>query len=97
MRVYTYTMSRTLAPRLIIGRIYKHLNEEMKLLWSKDLKLNTVHVQDMARACWHTVDWYIKTGRKPEDPTPIFNVADKQDTGKNYSGSICLPSWGCIG
>ncbi|KAI8100115.1 uncharacterized protein BX664DRAFT_322908 [Halteromyces radiatus] len=66
-----------LTPRLIIGRVYKHLNEEMTLLWSKDLKLNTVHVNDVVRACWHLALWYQST----EHPqVPIFNLADKQDT-----------------
>lgn len=83
-----------LTPRLIIGRVYKHLNEEMKLLWSKDLKLNTVQVEDMARACWHTADWYTKTGRKPEDPTPIFNVADKQDTDQETINKLLREIFG---
>ncbi|KAI8337758.1 hypothetical protein BC941DRAFT_426101 [Chlamydoabsidia padenii] len=66
-----------LTPRLIIGRVYKYLNEEMTLLWSKDLKLNTVHVNDVSRACWHLALWY-----KPSDnkEPPVFNLADKQDT-----------------
>ncbi|CAO3680728.1 unnamed protein product [Umbelopsis vinacea] len=67
--------------RLVIGRVYKKLNEEMKLLWNKDLKLNTVHIHDVVRACWHLAIWYDKndlaTGKKSY---PIFNLADKQDT-----------------
>ncbi|CAB0039865.1 unnamed protein product [Trichogramma brassicae] len=41
-----------LAPRLVIGAVYKHLGEMMKLLWGPDLKMNTVHVRDLARAIW---------------------------------------------
>ncbi|KAG0168884.1 hypothetical protein DFQ28_010721 [Apophysomyces sp. BC1034] len=67
------------APRLIIGRIYKHLREEMKLLWSKDLKLNTVHVEDVTRATWHTANWYLKHG-KTADKVPVFNLADEENT-----------------
>lgn len=37
------------APRLIIGAVYRHLKEEMSLLWTKDLKLNTVHVKDVVK------------------------------------------------
>ncbi|KAG2226452.1 hypothetical protein INT45_014196 [Circinella minor] len=69
-----------LTPRLIIGRVYQHLDEEMKLLWSKDLKLNTVHVDDVVRASWHVAKWYEESGKKPEDETPIFNLSDKEDT-----------------
>ncbi|KAI7875675.1 NAD(P)-binding protein [Lichtheimia hyalospora FSU 10163] len=68
-----------LTPRLIIGRVYQYLNEEMKLLWSKDLKLNTVHVDDVVRASWHVAIWYAEN-HKPGDKIPVFNLADKQDT-----------------
>ncbi|KAI8149686.1 hypothetical protein BJV82DRAFT_588937 [Fennellomyces sp. T-0311] len=69
-----------MTPRLIIGQVYKHLGEEMKLLWSKDLKLNTVHVEDVVRASWHVAKWYADTGKKPEDGAVVFNLADKEDT-----------------
>ena len=54
----------------------------MKLLWSKDLKLNTVHVEDVVRANWHVANWYVDTAKKSEDGPVIFNLADKEDTGK---------------
>ncbi|KAI9027178.1 hypothetical protein CLU79DRAFT_740703 [Phycomyces nitens] len=69
-----------LTPRLIIGRIYQHLGEEMKLLWSKDVKLNTVHVDDVARACWHVATWY---QTRKTTGVPIFNLADKEDTDQD--------------
>ncbi|CAO0801198.1 unnamed protein product [Mucor circinelloides] len=69
-----------LTPRLIIGRIYKYLDEEMKLLWSKDLKLNTVHVDDVSRACWHLTQWYTDNNISATGQVPIFNLVDKQDT-----------------
>ncbi|KAI8987158.1 hypothetical protein BDB01DRAFT_849305 [Pilobolus umbonatus] len=69
-----------LVPRLIIGRIYKYLNEEMKLLWSKELKLSTVHVDDVSRACWYLTQWYIDNKIGESGEVPIFNLADKQDT-----------------
>ncbi|KAI7903970.1 uncharacterized protein BX663DRAFT_587783 [Cokeromyces recurvatus] len=69
-----------LTSRLIIGRIYQYLNEEMKLLWSKDLKLNTVHVDDVSRACWHLTQWYIENDISLSGQIPVFNLVDKQDT-----------------
>ncbi|KAL7311135.1 hypothetical protein PS15m_008937 [Mucor circinelloides] len=69
-----------LTPRLIIGRIYKYLDEEMKLLWSKDLKLNTVHVDDVSRACWYLTQWYTDNNISATGQVPIFNLVDKQDT-----------------
>lgn len=41
-----------IAPRIIIAGLYRILNETMKLLWSASLKLNTVHVYDVASATW---------------------------------------------
>ncbi|KAI9304299.1 hypothetical protein BJ944DRAFT_181898 [Cunninghamella echinulata] len=66
-----------LTPRLIVGRVYQYLNEEMNLLWSKDLKINTVHVTDVVKGLWHLALWY-----KPADHqvAPVFNLVDKQDT-----------------
>ncbi|GAN06133.1 NAD-dependent epimerase/dehydratase [Mucor ambiguus] len=69
-----------LTPRLIIGRIYKYLDEEMKLLWSKDLKLNTVHVDDVSRACWYLAQWYTDNSIGATGQVPVFNLVDKQDT-----------------
>jgi nucleoside-diphosphate-sugar epimerase len=34
-----------LAPRIIVGAVYKKLNEKQKNLWTKDLSVNTVHVE----------------------------------------------------
>ena len=66
-----------IAPRLICGRVYKHLNQKMEFLWTKDLRINTVHVLDVAKAVWHTANWYVgndKTGAY------VFNLADDNDT-----------------
>lgn len=38
--------------RIMIAAIYKRQNETMKLLWNSDMKLNTIHVQDLSRAIW---------------------------------------------
>ncbi|KAI7896811.1 uncharacterized protein EV154DRAFT_434258 [Mucor mucedo] len=69
-----------LTPRLIIGRVYAHLKEEMKYLWSKDLKINTVHVEDVIRACWYLTEWYIDNNIAATGKVPVFNLADKQET-----------------
>lgn len=63
------------APRLICGRVYQHLKQKMSFLWTKDLRINTVHVTDVSRACWHTATTFNGT-------TAIFNLADENDTGE---------------
>lgn len=61
-----------LMPRLICGAIYKRLNETMKFLWNKDLRLNTVHIDDVVRALWHLAE----NGENGQ----TYNLADKADS-----------------
>lgn len=61
-----------IAPRIICGAIYKHLNKNMKLLWNANLRLNTVHVHDVVRALFHLCTH--------GDSGAIYNLADKNDT-----------------
>lgn len=61
-----------LTPRLIIGAVYKQMGEKMKLLWTKDLKMCTVHVNDVCRALWHLSNH----GNSGD----VFNLADKSNT-----------------
>jgi nucleoside-diphosphate-sugar epimerase len=73
---FTYGTScvNYIMPRLIIGAVYKQLNEKMKLLWEGSLKLNTVHVNDVVRALWHLKD----KGKSGE----IYNLADSGDSSQ---------------
>ncbi|KAG0008145.1 hypothetical protein BGZ80_003808, partial [Entomortierella chlamydospora] len=66
-----------LTPRLICGRVYMHEKKKMEFLWTKDLRINTVHVNDVAKAIWHTSNWYISNDKS--GPV-IFNLADDNDT-----------------
>jgi nucleoside-diphosphate-sugar epimerase len=62
-----------ITPRLIIGAVYRQMKEKMQLLWTKDLRMNTVHVRDVCRALWHVKD---------ESVTPdiVYNVVDKSNS-----------------
>jgi len=74
-----------ITPRLIIGRVYQHLKEQMVLLWSAELRLNTVHAIDVARATWHVAEWYVSNGKSGHGATRdelVFNLADKEDTNQ---------------
>ncbi|PVD36434.1 hypothetical protein C0Q70_03418 [Pomacea canaliculata] len=61
-----------ITPRLLIGAIYRYTKEKMKMLWTKDLHMNTVHVEDVCAAVWH-----VFTHAKPGQ---LFNLVDKGDT-----------------
>ncbi|KAF8944996.1 hypothetical protein BGZ46_006142, partial [Entomortierella lignicola] len=58
----------------------------MEFLWTEDLRINTVHVQDVVRAVWHTANWYVSSDNPKQGSPVIFNLADENDTsGPNYS------------
>jgi nucleoside-diphosphate-sugar epimerase len=61
-----------LTPRLIVGSVYKESGETLKSLYTKDLKVNTVHVKDVVKAIW----FFTSHG----DSGSIWNLADKNDT-----------------
>jgi len=76
-----------IAPRIITGAVYKHINETMKFLWTKDLKLNTVHVRDVARALW----FLCTANTKPGD---VYNLADKNNTDQGKINELLEKMFG---
>ncbi|CAD1480748.1 unnamed protein product, partial [Heterotrigona itama] len=70
-----------LTPRLVVGAVYKHLGEMMKLLWGPDLHMNTVHVRDVARAIWHIVN-------RPETIGQTYNIVDDGDSTQGSISAI---------
>lgn len=75
-----------IAPRIICGAVYAYSKETMKFLWTKDLKVNTVHVHDVVRALWHLCSH----GSKGE----IYNLADKNDTDQGKINVILESMFG---
>ncbi|XP_054280656.1 uncharacterized protein LOC128998511 [Macrosteles quadrilineatus] len=67
-----------LVPRLVLGATYQHLGESMKLLWSRDLVMNTVHARDVARAVWHLL-------HRPDSSGLVYNLTDD---GNTTQGSV---------
>ncbi|CAL1300957.1 unnamed protein product [Larinioides sclopetarius] len=69
-----------IVPRLVVGAVYKHLGEMMKLLWHKDIKMHTVHALDLCRAIWHAC----LHGKKGE----IYHIVDKGNTTQGKISDI---------
>eukprot|EP00758_Cryptobia_borreli_P001613 Tbor_TRINITY_DN2386_c0_g1::TRINITY_DN2386_c0_g1_i1::g.175::m.175 len=63
---------RGLMPRIVCAAVYRHCNEKMSFLWGEDLRMHTVHVQDVAAGIWHL----ICAGEIGE----IYNLVDENDT-----------------
>jgi len=75
-----------ITPRLVIAAVYKSIGEKMEFLWDKDLKLNTVHVRDVAAALWH-----LATKGKPGS---TYNLADENDTTQGSVSSLLEQIYG---
>ncbi|XP_034940864.1 uncharacterized protein [Chelonus insularis] len=79
--VYGIGDKNGLAPRLVIGAVYKHLGEMMKLLWGPNLHMNTVHVMDVVRAMWHVTNRDDTIGQ-------IYNVVDESDSTQGSISAV---------
>ena len=98
--VYGSYSSGFIAKALTMARVYKELDKEMKWLWDKDLRVNTVHVTDAARALWQAADW-CAAGRQgfPDSMashssipmiknTPVFNIVDHGSTNQGTLATL---------
>lgn len=41
------------APRMACAAVYRASGEKMRFLWNEELRINTVHVEDVAQAMWY--------------------------------------------
>ena len=75
--------TKFVATALTLARVYQALGKEMRWLWTRDLKVNTVHITDVARALWASAEWY-RAGKKGWDEkcgkVPLFNIVDHGQT-----------------
>jgi len=78
--VYGTGDSNGLTPRLIVGSIYKEQNEKMETLYSSGLRVNTVHVDDVAKA----LAFLCKNGKSGD----IFNLADPNETDQGKINKV---------
>lgn len=96
--VYGPYASQWVATALCMARVYKSLDEEMKWLWTKDLRTNTVHIHDVTRALWAVASWY-DAGRAGWDASqdgavPTFNVVDDGATTQGVMADIIAEIFG---
>jgi len=75
-----------LTPRVITGSIYKETGKKMECLYTKDLRINTVHVRDVAKALWFLTD-HGESGK-------VFNLADKGDTDQGKINNLLEEVYG---
>ena len=82
--------------RAVVGAVYFQLGEKMKVLWSKELKVNTVHVEDVCRAAC-----LVARSAHESVPDATFNLVDDSDTNQGdinaYLSSMFGIKASCIG
>ncbi|KAK0631904.1 hypothetical protein B0T14DRAFT_418793 [Immersiella caudata] len=90
--VYGPYASQWVATALCLARVYKALGSEMKWLWTKDLRTNTVHIHDVTRALWEIAGWYtagkVNWDEETMGKVPTFNVVDKGTTTQGAMAEI---------
>jgi nucleoside-diphosphate-sugar epimerase len=94
--VYGEYNSGYFAMGICLARVHLELKQDLELLYSKDVKVNTLHVKDAASALWAAAEWRASKGKLeksdqsvPElfkDPhtTVAFNVVDHNDTRQEH-------------
>lgn len=96
--VYGPYTGRWLGTQLALARVYQSRDpkETMKWLWSGELRTNTLHVEDAARALWAAAVWRSKNDRIPNstDDKLIFNVVDKGATSQATIAAIIKQIFG---
>ncbi|KAK4999143.1 hypothetical protein LTR28_013468, partial [Elasticomyces elasticus] len=95
--VYGPYAGRWLGTQLALARVYKELRKEMKWLWGAELRTNTVHVEDVARALWEAAVWRAATAAAANNPPPtqpVFNIVDRGQTSQGTMVSIIRQLFG---
>lgn len=79
-----------LARGLCLARVYQGLGRELKWLWTKELRINTVHVLDVCNAAWKAAEWCSKTPPTAQSTMAerAFNIVDKGDTRQETLSTI---------
>jgi len=70
--------------------------ETLKWLWSSELRTNTLHIEDAARALWMAAEWRAANDRIPSasNERVVFNVVDKGATSQGTMANIIKQVFG---
>ncbi|KAJ5179166.1 hypothetical protein N7492_002376 [Penicillium capsulatum] len=81
------------AMAICLARVHLEMEQDLELLYTKDLKVNTLHVKDAASALWRAAEW--RASKSADDPSlpesfknpqvaNAFNVVDHNDTQQEH-------------
>ncbi|KAJ9614002.1 hypothetical protein H2200_002138 [Cladophialophora chaetospira] len=87
--VYGEYDSKFIAKGLCLARVYQEQQKELKWLWTEDLRINTVHVEDVARALWAAAEWRSRNSTLPSPSTPTLSRRPTLSKGEDApSGNV---------
>jgi nucleoside-diphosphate-sugar epimerase len=81
---------------ICLARVHLELKQDLELLYTKDVKVNTLHVKDAASALWTAAEWRASKGKLEKSDTSVpemfkdpgmhvaFNVVDHNDTRQEH-------------
>ena len=78
--VYGPADLRGLMPRIVCAAVYEHTGDRMEFLWGEELRIHTVHVQDVAAGIWHLCC----AGESGE----TYNLVDENDTTQGKLNAV---------
>ena len=78
--VYGPYDSAFIAKALCLARVYQEQGRELEWLWTEDLRINTVHVEDVARAFWRAAEWRAQHNSVTSDDIMAASVAPSPTT-----------------
>lgn len=106
--VYGEYNSGYFAMAICLARVHLELGQDLELLYSKSVKVNTLHVKDAASALWRAAEWRASAGKfdsansnsnVPEsfkEPKAViaFNVVDHNDTQQEHVATALAEVFG---
>lgn len=103
--VYGPYAGRWLGTQLALARVYQERGRELKYLWGPELRTNTVHVEDVARACWAAAEWKaaqstqpqnqpLRDAHQPSSGTSVFNIVDSGATSQGTMAALLASLFG---
>ena len=92
--VYGEYDSGFVAKALCLARVYQEQEREMKWLWTEDLRINTVWVEDVVRAMWRAAEWRVQNrgtaveGERSASRRPSIMGGPGSGGGKGEDGPV---------
>jgi nucleoside-diphosphate-sugar epimerase len=83
------------ATGICLSAVHVELKQDLVLLHTKDLKINTLHVKDAASALWEAAKWRAAAGPIDMSNGAIaFNVVDENDTKQEHVAAALTEVFG---